>query len=235
MAETSKIEWTEATWNPWIGCDRVSPGCAHCYAGDRWAKRVGRKFWGNVTRSKTTFRDPLKWKKGRMIFVCSLSDFFHPDVDPAWRAEAWEIIRQTPHHTYQILTKRPGLIELPWGVLDAPWLNVWIGTSVENQRFVQRAHILGQFTAAVKWISAEPLLGPVTFAGHLWSLDWMVIGGESGPKARPMKAEWVRQIIRQCREYDVPVFVKQLSQADTPHYKDRSRWASGLRLQEMPK
>lgn len=234
MAETSKIEWTEATWNPWIGCDRVSPGCAHCYAGDRWAKRVGREFWGNVERSKTTFHHPIRWKRPRMIFTCSLSDFFHPDVPAEWRYDAWEIIRSTKRHTYQILTKRPELIEVPWGLHEPPWSNVWIGVSVENQRFVGRAHTLNTVSTAIRWISAEPLLGPIAFAGHLWGVDWMVIGGESGPKARPMKAEWVRQIIRQCREYDVRVFVKQLSQADTPHYKDRSRWASDLRLQEMP-
>lgn len=232
MAETSKIEWTDASWNPWIGCDRVSPGCAHCYAGDRWAPRVGRKFWGNVTRSKTG-QDPLRWKEPRLIFTCSLSDFFHPDVDPAWRVEAWEVIRQTPHHTYQILTKRPELIRLPWGILDPPWPNVWIGVSVENQRFVHRVHTLGKFTAAVRWISAEPLLGHIAFAGHLRNVDWMVIGGESGQKARLMKADWVRQIIRQCQEYDVRVFVKQLS-AVSPHYRDRSGWAEDLRLQEMP-
>jgi protein gp37 len=160
MAETSAIEWTQATWNPWMGCTRVSPGCAHCYMFKE------QRQYGHdpevVRRSKTKFADPLKWKEPRTIFTCSWSDWFHADADQ-WRDEAWDIIRRTPHHTYQILTKRPERIaeHLPrdWGHSGYP--NVWLGVSVESQRYDYRAALLCQFPAAVRFISAEPLLAPL--------------------------------------------------------------------------
>jgi protein gp37 len=156
MSATTGIEWTQATWNPWLGCAKVSPGCAHCYMF-REQRRYGRDP-EVVVRSKTTFGDPLKWSEGRLVFTCSWSDWFHPDAD-AWRDEAWDIIRRTPQHTYQILTKRTELIadRLPkdWG---RGYPNVWLGTSIEGQRYDYRAAELCQFPAAVHFISAEPLL-----------------------------------------------------------------------------
>jgi len=160
MAEASAIEWTEATWNPWMGCTRVSPGCAHCYMFTEQT-RYGQNP-EVVRRSKTKFADPLKWKEPRTIFTCSWSDWFHPDADQ-WRAEAWDVIRQTPQHTYQILTKRPERMatHLPpdWGLAGYP--NVWLGVSIEAQRYDFRAAMLCQFPAHVRFISAEPLLGPL--------------------------------------------------------------------------
>ncbi len=162
MGKQTGIEWTDKTWNPWQGCTKVSPGCAHCYA-EREHLKYKLPAFAEVRRSKTVFDAPLKWKESARIFTCSWSDFFHPDAD-AWRAEAWEIIRVTPHLTYQILTKRPERIaaHLPadWGE-GCP--NVWLGTSAENQRqaTARIPHLL-KIPARGHFLSCEPLLGPVT-------------------------------------------------------------------------
>jgi protein gp37 len=232
MGERSVIEWTDSTWNPWRGCDKVSPGCAHCYMF-RDQKRYGRDPSTVVRAADGTFYAPVKkagWAaerdaaiaaRGRhLVFTCSWSDWFHPDADE-WRDEAWSIIRNTPESTYQILTKRPELIadRLPreWG---EGWSNVWLGVSIENRRFVNRADILRRTPAAVRFISAEPLLGPLmdlpemcdcppdTCNGapaascrvkrgpnlDLTGIDWLIVGGESGPGHRPMTVEWARQL-----------------------------------------
>ena len=141
MGERTGIEWTDATWNPWRGCAKVSPGCAHCYMF-REQIRYGRDP-ETVVRSKTTFGDPLKWAEPRVVFTCSWSDWFHEAADP-WRDEAWDVIRRTPQHTYLVLTKRPERMEarIPWGAFGDPWPNVWLGVSVENQRFAHRLGIL---------------------------------------------------------------------------------------------
>jgi len=225
MSQSTGIEWTQATWNPWRGCTKVSPGCAHCYMF-REQKRYGRDP-AVVTRSKTTFLDPLRWPTGRLIFTCSWSDWFHEAADD-WRDEAWDIIRRTPRHTYQILTKRPERIaqHLPrdWGT---GYPNVWLGVSVENQRHIGRADLLARVPAVVRFLSCEPLLGPLTFRWAVWHpigrtattdhLDglrhyfhWLIAGGESGPEARPCRAEWLRSLRDECREAGVPFFLKQL-------------------------
>lgn len=230
MAEKSNIGWTQATWNPFYGCTKVSPGCAHCYMF-RDMKRYGRDP-ETVTRSKTTFSDPLKWRDSRLIFTCSWSDWFHADAD-AWRPEAWDIIRRTPHHTYQVLTKRPERIadHLPadWG---NGWPNVWLGTSVENQRWTPRIAKLLQVPAHVHFISGEPLLGSVilvawcpscqrpllgsssptcgTCHGATTRLDWVIAGGESGVDHRPMQLDWARSLRDQCQAAGIPFFLKQL-------------------------
>ena len=232
MAETTRIGWTDKTWNPWYGCTKVSPGCAHCYMfRDREKKHLVADV---VQRSKTTFRAPLRWKKPELVFTCSWSDFFHADAD-AWRDEAWEIIRQTPHLTYQILTKRPERIAacLPtdWG---EGWPNVWLGVSVENQRWMERAARLARIPARIRFLSCEPLLGPVSFRWAEWDsfakrdgsdgrngrtdhLDglrrwfhWVIAGGESGPEAHPCDPDWLRTLRDQCAEAGVPYFLKQL-------------------------
>lgn len=206
MSAKTGIEWTEATWNPWRGCTKVSPGCDLCYMF-REQKRYGRDP-EVLVRSKTTFSDPLKWREPRVIFTCSWSDWFHKDAD-AWRPEAWDIIRRTPHHTYQILTKRPGRIarHLPsdWG---EGYPNVWLGVSVESYDFAPRIGVLRDIPARVRFVSAEPLLGPVPY--DLTGIHWLIAGGESGPGCRPMHLGWARLLRDHCREYGVAFFLKQL-------------------------
>lgn len=170
MGKNSKIEWTHATWNPWYGCKKISPGCQHCYMY-REMTRYNTFDPYTVTRSKTTFRNPLKWKEPQLVFTCSWSDFFIQDAD-AWRAEAWEIIRQTPHLIYQILTKRPENIpdRLPddWG---SGYPNVYLGVSVENADYLWRILCLYRIPATLYWVSLEPLLGPLNITpwlGYLW-------------------------------------------------------------------
>jgi protein gp37 len=209
MGERTNIGWTGATWNPWYGCTKVSPGCAHCYMF-REQRMYGRDP-EIVTRSKTKFSDPLKWKEGKLIFTCSWSDWFHESAD-AWRAEAWDIVRRTPRHTYQILTKRPERIaaQLPadWG---EGYPNVWLGVSVENNRWVRRAEELVHIPAAVRFVSAEPLLDAVTFPHDVLSdIDWLIVGGESGPDCRPMREDWVVDLRNQCRDAKTAFFLKQL-------------------------
>jgi protein gp37 len=207
VSEKTAIGWTDATWNPWYGCLKVSPGCKSCYMYRDMAK-YGRDPLV-VARSKTTFRDPLKWKDPRRVFTCSWSDFFIEQAD-AWRPEAWEIIRATPHLTYQILTKRPENIldRLPdnW---RGGWPNVWLGVSAESQPYYdQRAAALLAIPAAVHFVSAEPLLGPIDLR-NARGLDWLIVGGESGPGFRPMATRWVELIAEQCDNAGVRLFVKQ--------------------------
>lgn len=204
MGKASAIEWTEATWNPWHGCLKVSPGCAHCYMY-RDKLRFGQDA-SQVLRSKSSFDAPIKWKESKVIFTCSWSDFFIEQADD-WRDEAWEVIRSTPQHTYQILTKRPERISkhLPSGW---PMNNVWLGVSVENQRFYKRIEILADIPAVIRFLSLEPLLAPMPRL-PLKGISWVVVGGESGPRSRPMQAEWVREIRSQCAKAKVAFFFKQ--------------------------
>lgn len=220
MSKTTGIEWTDKTWNPWHGCTKVSPGCAHCYMY-REKGRYGQEP-EVVTRSKTTFNDPLKWHEPARVFTCSWSDFFHEAAD-GWRDEAWNIIRRTPHLTYQILTKRPERIaaHLPadWGM---GYENVWLGVSVENQRWAERIDALAGVRAWTKFVSAEPLLGPLDLSAPLHAdgygedavladvPDWVIVGGESGSDARPMALDWVRKIRDDCAYFDIKFFLKQL-------------------------
>ncbi len=206
MAERSVIEWTDATWNPWQGCSKISPGCKNCYMY-REKKRFGQDPQ-KIVRSKTTFYDPLKWHTSRLIFTCSWSDWFIKEADE-WREEAWEIISKTPQHTYQILTKRPErmLDNLPKNWHDG-WENVWLGVSIENQNYVFRKDILTQIPARVRFISAEPLLDSIQF-GSLEKIHWVITGGESGPEARKMNLNWAKDIREQCISYNVPYFHKQ--------------------------
>lgn len=206
MSDRTGIEWTDKTWNPWYGCTKVSPGCAHCYM---FRDRERRGMVADVvTRSKTTFNAPLRWKETARVFTCSWSDFFHPAADE-WRAEAWEIIRQTPHLTYQILTKRPERIAAHLPSCGVP-LNVWLGVSVENQRWVRRVDTLCEIPAAVLFVSAEPLLGPLSLDGYLDRLHWVIVGGESGTGNRPMDLDWARNLRDECADWGVRFFLKQL-------------------------
>ena len=243
MSQSTGIEWTQATWNPWRGCTKVSPGCAHCYMF-REQKRYGRDP-AVITRSKTTFDDPLRWPTGRLIFTCSWSDWFHEAADD-WRDDAWDIIRRTPQHTYQILTKRPERIaqHLPrdWGT---GYPNVWLGVSVENQRHAYRAAALACIPAHVRFVSAEPLLGPVSLDSWmrdpetgievipLYGLHWVIVGGESGPVRRAMDLKWARSLRDQCVGYSVPFFLKQLGGWPDKHGASKAV-LDGARWTEMP-
>lgn len=221
MASGSAIEWTEATWNPVTGCDRVSPGCAHCYALDLSArlKRFGQAKYQRdgtrpssgpgfaVTLHRQTLAAPLRWKRPRVIFVNSMSDLFHDEVPIDFIQEIFDVMVQADRHVFQILTKRhERLVDL---APSLPWPpNVWMGVSVENRRFIHRADYLRSVPAAVRFISAEPLLGPLD-ALDLDGIDWLIAGGESGPKHRPVKEKWLVDLRDICVDASVPFFFKQ--------------------------
>ena len=222
MGETTGIAWTDRTYNPWYGCREVSPGCDHCYA-HRDMARYGRA-WLPTRAGRATFQAPIAWEKEAVrearqikVFTCSWSDFFIREADP-WRQDAWDIIRDTPHLTYQVLTKRPGLL-VAWAKTHG-WLpNVWAGVSVESQKYAPRLDVLARLRSlpdpnsynATLFASCEPLLGPLDL--HPWLVDdtcnWVIVGGESGPGCRRMYEPWPRGLRDQCREARVPFFFKQ--------------------------
>lgn len=209
----TNISWTQESWNPWYGCKRVSPGCDNCYA-DRDMTRYGKDF-NTVTRSsKAVFEKPLKLKAPTLIFTCSWSDFFIHDADE-WREEAWEIIKATPQHTYQILTKRPSLM-VDWAEKHGWPDNAWAGTSVESQKYAPRLDVLARVPAKVRFCSYEPALGPVDFYPWVWThrkiggpIHWVIAGGESGPGYRLADLDWFRSARDQCQAAGVPFFFKQ--------------------------
>lgn len=217
MGKESLIEWTDHTWNPWMGCRHVSSGCAYCYMF-RDLARYGQNPVVIRRTGEKTFKAPLKWhdpERPSFVFACSMSDWFIHRADE-WRDEAWSIIKQTPYLTYQILTKRPERIAtcLPsdWG---RGYPNVWLGVSVENQKAAdERIPILLGNPATLYFVSYEPALGQVDFSYSLggWNrmLGWVICGGESGPKARPMDLDWARSARDQCIRAGVPFFLKQL-------------------------
>ncbi|MFH1018712.1 MAG: phage Gp37/Gp68 family protein [Pseudomonadota bacterium] len=205
MAERTSIEWTDATWNPWRGCHKVSAACQHCYM-EREMRRYGRDP-NVVVRSRTTFDAPVHWREPKRIFTCSWSDFFIEEAD-SWRDEAWDIIRRTPRHTYQILTKRPERIagHLP---SDWPFRHVWLGVTVENREAgLPRMDTLRGIPAAIRFISAEPLLADLEGI-NLDGFHWVIAGGESGPHGRRMMPEWPRRLRDQCVARGIPFFFKQ--------------------------
>ncbi|WP_210494882.1 phage Gp37/Gp68 family protein [Patulibacter sp. SYSU D01012] len=212
MADGSAIEWTEATWNPVTGCNKVSPGCAHCYAetfAERWRGVPGHPYEQGFDLRLWPERlgKPLEWKRPRLIFVNSMSDLFHEEVPVQFIRQVFDTMVEAKHHTFQVLTKRHERLadiapELPWPS------NVWMGVSIENRRFVKRADYLRRTQAAVKFISAEPLLGKLEGL-NLDGIDWLIAGGESGPGYRPVKLEWVRDIRDRTTEAGVAFFFKQ--------------------------
>ena len=253
MAEHSAISWCDATFNPWIGCAKVSPACDHCYA-ERWAARFGRVGWGSppVRTSAANWREPLAWnakavRTGRVlrVFCASLGDVFDNAVPAAWRADLWSLIETTRALTWMLLTKRIGNAQrmLPEAWLDRPRPNVWLGATVVSQQEADRdTPKLIATPAARHFVSCEPLLGPIEFdheglesetfghaaachddlcglngdahscAGHVYpqpAIDWVIVGGESGPGARPMHPEWARSIRDQCIDAHVPFHFKQ--------------------------
>ena len=223
MATNSSIEWTESTWNPVVGCTVVSPGCTNCYAM-RLARRLeamgqskyagttrvsgGRPKWNGVVRvDEESLKLPFAWKTGRMIFVNSMADLFHEAVPLEFIQRVFTTMSETPQHTYQILTKRAERVEELSDALEWP-RNVWMGVSVENADYQFRIDHLRRANAMVKFLSLEPLLGPL--AGlNTGEIDWVIAGGESGPGARPVSPEWVRSIRDQCVRDGVAFHFKQ--------------------------
>ncbi len=212
MSTQSGIEWTETTWNPVTGCTKISHGCKFCYA-DRMAKRLqamGVDKYRNgfsVTLHPSTLKDPLKWRKPRLVFVNSMSDLFHEEVSLSFIKAVFETMNQASHHTFQVLTKRPNrVLNLNQHLTWSP--NIWLGTSIESQRWQFRLEELRATGAQTKFLSLEPLLGPLSGI-PLNGIDWVIVGGESGPGARPMEPDWVREIRDSCLQKDVPFFFKQ--------------------------
>ncbi|HLI32095.1 MAG TPA: phage Gp37/Gp68 family protein [Solirubrobacteraceae bacterium] len=235
MADRSAIEWTEATWNPVTGCDQVSPGCAHCYAksfAERWRGIPGHPYEQGFDLRLWSQRldQPLRWTRPRMIFVNSMSDLFHDEVPLEFIEEVFDVMGRAAQHTFQILTKRhERLAELADQLVWHP--NVWIGVSIENRRFVHRADFLREVAAAVRFISAEPLLGPLDGL-DLAGIDWLIAGGESGPRHRSVRAEWLRKLRDRCIAANVAFFFKQWGGR---HPRSGGRLLDGRTWDEMPR
>lgn len=221
MGDRSTIEWTEATWNPTTGCDQISPGCDNCYALtlSRRLKAMGAAKYQNdgdprtsgpgfgLTLHPKALSIPLQWKSPRMVFVNSMSDLFHAKVPLDFVRQVFEVIAETPQHTYQLLTKRARRLRRAADLLDWP-PNLWMGVSVENGDQLDRVDDLRRVPAAVRFLSCEPLLGPLTGL-KLDGIGWVIAGGESGPNHRPVEEDWVVEIRDACSENGVPFFFKQ--------------------------
>lgn len=290
MGDKSKIQWTDATWNPVVGCTYISRGCVNCYAAKQ-ARRIAMmgnqyerysplvsNFWdtqqirwqwsGKVELFSERLDQPLRWRKPRMVFVCSMGDLFHEGVSDEYIDRVWNVMTKSPKHTFQILTKRPArmrdYVERGRPGHGVP-PNVWLGVSTENQETLDdRVPYLLATPAAVRFVSAEPLLAKLNLREHLapiadrsprwpWGrpgIDWVIVGGESGPGARHCNLLWIKWILKQCREADVPCFVKQVGAYVTrpipgfvkdfpfrpkhPKGGDPEEWPEELRVREWP-
>ncbi|MBW8003417.1 MAG: phage Gp37/Gp68 family protein [Planctomycetes bacterium] len=212
MAQNSKIEWTQCTWNPVTGCTKISKGCKNCYAErmSRRLKAMGQPNYRNgfkVTTHPHVLETPLRWKQPRTIFVNSMSDLFHRLVPLNFIKKIFDVILDSPQHQFQILTKRSSRLQQLNRTLDWP-VNVYMGVTVESADYVYRIDHLRETNAAIKFLSLEPLLGPIPNL-NLKGIDWVIVGGESGPGARQIKPEWVTDIRDQCLKAEVPFFFKQ--------------------------
>ncbi|SMC01974.1 protein gp37 [Sulfobacillus thermosulfidooxidans DSM 9293] len=231
MADHSRIDWTDATWNPVTGCSKVSPGCQHCYA-ERLSHRFGwtTQPWTaphaaeNVRWDRLRVMQPLHWRKPRRIFVNSMGDLFHDQVPDAFLIEVFTTIQSAPRHIFQVLTKRPArmrawMLDPPRSLLRRdgqgwPPPNLWLGVSVEDQRWAdERIPLLVTTPAAIRFVSGEPLLAPLDLTSWLPDLDWVIVGAESGPGARPMDDDWVRSLRDQCLTAGVAFWFKQRADA----------------------
>ena len=244
MATKSSIEWTEATWNPVTGCTKISPGCKHCYA-ERMSLRLramGQRNYVNgfkLTLHERMLEKPLSWRKPQLIFVNSMSDLFHDDVPVDFILEVFDVMQRASWHQFQVLTKRSQrLLDLN-SQIEWPD-NVWMGVSVENQDYTFRIDHLRKINAVTKFLSLEPLLGPLSGL-NLNGINWVIVGGESGPGARPMREDWVIQIRDQCNVADVPLFVKQMGESWAQINKARSKkggnmseWPTDLQIRDYP-
>ena len=234
MTTPSTIEWTESTWNPVTGCTKISPGCKNCYA-ERMSKRLkamGQPNYRNefkLTVHPHTLDAPIKLKRPQVIFVNSMSDLFHKDVPTSYIKDVFEVMEKASHHRFQVLTKCSKRLmslspKLPWPE------NVWMGVSVENSDYVGRIDHLRKTDAVTKFLSIEPLLGAVPNM-NLKNIDWAIVGGESGPKSRPVHIEWVLDIKKQCERAKVPFFFKQWGGTNK---KKAGRLLEGRTWDEMP-
>ena len=243
VADRTGIEWTETTWNPTTGCDRTSPGCDNCYALTlaKRLKAMGNPKYQNdgdpessgpgfrLTLHDDVLELPYRWRAPRIVFVNSMSDLFHPEVPLEFIQRVFRVMAETPQHTYQVLTKRSKRLGLLAGELDWP-SNVWMGVSVESSRYAFRIDHLRSVNAAVRFVSAEPLLGPLPEL-DLSGIGWLIAGGESGHRARPMEEEWARDLRDQCVAEGVAFFFKQWG-GRTP--KANGRELDGSLHDEMP-
>ena len=234
MATPSKIEWTETTWNPVTGCTKISYGCKHCYA-ERMSKRLQAMGMEKYRRGfevvvhESVLQEPLKWKNPSLVFVNSMSDLFHKAVPTEFVQSVFGVMNEASQHTFQVLTKRPGRVKQIDARLDwAP--NIWLGTSIESERWLDRLDRLKATGACTKFLSLEPLLGPLPDL-DVSGIDWVIVGGESGPGARPMDAEWVREIRDNCVDSEVPFFFKQWGGV---FKKKTGRTLDGRTWDEMP-
>ncbi|MFN8499868.1 MAG: phage Gp37/Gp68 family protein [Anaerolineae bacterium] len=234
MGNHSAIEWTESTWNPITGCTKISPGCKHCYA-ERLALRLqamGQRNYVNgfkLTLHERMLELPLTWKTPQMIFVNSMSDLFHDDVPLEFVQRIFDVMRRADWHTFQVLTKRSErLLELNGAIIWPP--NVWMGVSVESCKYTFRIEDLRRTSAAVKFLSLEPLLGPLHDL-NLEGIDWVIVGGESGPGARPVTEKWITDIRDQCLDARVPFFFKQWGGVRKKH---TGRLLQGRTWDELP-
>jgi protein gp37 len=249
MADRSAIEWTEATWNPVAGCSKVSPGCAHCYAESISLRfRHSVKPWTpanakeNVRLHEARLDQPLRWRRPRLVFVNSMSDLFHEEVPFDFIDRVWAVMTTVSRHTFQVLTKRPEVARewskryvAKYGSLGG---NVWLGVSIENSRYTFRADVLREIPAAVRFISAEPLLDSLFASGgsreplDLSGISWLIAGGESGPHARPVDVRWVRELRDACARANVAFFFKQWGGRTS---KAGGRELDGTTFDEMPR
>ncbi len=235
MAQSS-IEWTEMTWNPVTGCKKISAGCKFCYA-EIFSKRLqamGIPKYENgfkLTLHEDVLSEPYKWKKPKIVFVNSMSDLFQEDVPINFIQKAFEVMKDNPQHVFQILTKRSDILHyydmegyLKWSH------NIWMGVSVENEKAIKRVDQLRKTKAKIKFLSCEPLIGPLTNL-NLKKIDWVIVGGESGRRPRPMKKEWVDEIKNSCIENEVPFFFKQWGGTSK---KKSGRLLDGISWDQMP-
>lgn len=244
MGTASPIEWTEVTWNPLTGCTKISPGCKNCYA-ERMSKRLqamGQPNYVNgfqLTLQRQALELPLRWKKPQRIFVNSMSDLFHKDVPEEFIRDVFDVMRRADWHQFQVLTKRAERVEELSDVL--PWPpHIWQGVSVENADYTFRVDHLRRTGAQIKFLSVEPLLGPIDEL-DLTGIDWVIVGGESGPGSRPMRYEWVKRLREICKDAGVPMFFKQTGEklAREQGYKSRkgcddSEWPKTWRVRQFP-
>lgn len=244
MSDNSSIQWTEATWNPVTGCTKISPGCANCYA-ERMAKRLQGMRQPNyrngfaLTLQPHMLDHPLRWKKPKRIFVNSMSDLFHRDVPVDYIRQVFDVMRQAHWHQFQILTKRASRLAALDRQLEWPE-NVWMGVSVEEQKFQWRIDRLRKTSARLKFLSIEPLIGPLV-ALNLDGIDWVIVGGESGPGSRWMAPDWVADILATCHRSQTPFFFKQAGTSLAKHWKcsdakggDSTEWPESFRVREYP-